>query len=510
MEQRGKQCDVRLWRGDWIPQGKHLLLGGRVLGVAFLAVLMSVEGFMVPFTLQAAVIPPSEGSTALESHRQVKRGFAQIAKAVRPAVVNITVVRAVTPSAIPGPFERPRGFGEHQNFGFPVPPTQRPGQRQMGIGSGVLVSPDGYVLTNNHVVEGAQTVTVTLIDKRKFAGKVVGRDAQTDLAVVKIKGHHFPFLTWGDSSKLQVGEFVLAIGNPFGLTSTVTQGIVSALGRGGMGVTQYEDFIQTDAAINPGNSGGALVNAQGNLVGINTAIISRTGGYQGIGFAVPEEMAKSVYASLVEKGKVVRGYLGVGIQEMTPDLAKNFGLKQTGGALVTEVKPHSPAAMAGLKRGDTIIKYQQTVIHHPRDLQKAVFRTPVDTSVSITVIRDGQTRTLQTSIQEHSDHVRLAQRPDGPTERGLAGMTVAPLDPHSARELGVTASTQGVVVTAVEPGSPADEAGLSQGDVIREVNKQRIRSVEDYVRATASLKHDQRTLLFISRAGMSLYVSLKV
>jgi len=474
--------------------------------MAFLAALMSVGTLTAPSHLQAAIIPPSEGAAPLASQSQPQRGFAQVAKAVRPAVVNITVLRVVTSSAIPGPFEPPRGFGGHQNFGAPVPPSQRSEQRQRSIGSGVLVSPDGYVLTNNHVVEGAKTVTVTLIDNRRFAGTVLGRDPQTDLAVIKIKGDHFPFLTWGDSSKLQVGEYVLAIGNPFGLTSTVTQGIVSAIGRGGMGVTQYEDFIQTDAAINPGNSGGALVNAQGKLIGINTAIFSRTGGYQGIGFAVPEEMAKSVYASLVEKGKVVRGYLGIGIQELTPDLAKMFGVKQAGGALVTDVKPHSPAAIAGLKRGDAIIKYQQAVIRHPRDLQKAVFRTPVDTSVSITVIREGRPRVLQTSIQEHSEPVRLAHRQESVPLKGLAGVTVAPFKPLNARH----ASTQGVVVTAVQPGSPADKAGLSPGDVIREVNKKTIRSVDEYVRATASLTHDQRTLLFIIRAGMSLYVSVKV
>jgi len=510
MQQFLDQQALTTGRAGWVQQGKQIRTRGSVLGMAFLTALMSVGAFTDPAPLHAAIIPSSEVASSLQSPSQEKRGFAQIAKAVRPAVVNITVVRVVTSSANPGPFEPPRGFGGHQYFGSPVPPPQRPDQRQTGIGSGVIVSPDGYVLTNNHVVEGAKTVTVTLIDKRRFAGTVLGTDPQTDLAVIKIKGDHFPFLTWGNSSKLQVGEYVLAIGNPFGLTSTVTQGIVSAIGRGGMGITQYGDFIQTDAAINPGNSGGALVNAQGKLIGINTAIFSRTGGYQGIGFAVPEEMAKSVYASLVEKGKVVRGYLGIGIQELTPDLAKMFGVKQAGGALVTDVKPHSPAAMAGLKRGDAIIKYQQAVIHQPRDLQKAVFRTPVDTSVSITVIRDGRTRVLQTSIQEHSDPVRLAHRQEGVPLKGLAGVTMAPLDPLNTRQLGMREPTQGVVVITVQPGSPADEAGLSRGDVIREVNKKTIRSIDEYVRATASLKHDQRTLLFIIRAGMSLYVSVKV
>ncbi len=220
-----------------------------------------------------------------------------------------------------------------------------------GQGSGVIVSPDGYILTNNHVIDGARTVTITLPDKREFSGKIVGADPKTDLAVVKIDGQNLPTVSWGDATKLQVGEYVLAVGNPFGLNSTVTLGIVSALGRGHMGITQYEDFIQTDAAINPGNSGGALVNTKGELVGINTAIFSQTGGYQGVGFAVPTSMSKPIYESLIKNGKVVRGFLGVSIQDLNHDLAKSFGIKDAKGALVSDVRDESPAGQAGLKQG---------------------------------------------------------------------------------------------------------------------------------------------------------------
>jgi serine protease Do len=305
-------------------------------------------------------------------------GFADVAKTVTPAVVNITTSGAeeVADST------RPRGrmedfFGSPfgpRRFGPPMEPRERRGG---GQGSGVIVTPDGYVLTNNHVIAGAKTVTVTLPDKREFKGRIVGSDPKSDIAVVKIDGTQLPTVTWGDSSRLQVGEYVLAVGNPFGLNSTVTLGIVSALGRGHMGITQYEDFIQTDAAINPGNSGGALVNTRGELIGINTAIFSQTGGYQGVGFAVPTGMSKPIYESLVKTGKVVRGYLGVGIQDLNQELAKSFNVKGSNGAIVTDVKEEGPADKAGLKQGDVILSFQGTPIEDAVTLQRAVTRSSV-------------------------------------------------------------------------------------------------------------------------------------
>src|SRR6476469_1466168 len=293
-------------------------------------------------------------------------GFTDVAKAVTPAVVNITTVIGEKISGRGGESElrdRMEEFFGGPNgplgpkFRGPQGPMEPRGPRGFhggGQGSGVIVSPDGYVLTNNHVVDGAREVTVTLPDKQEFQGKIVGTDPKTDLAVIKIDGRNLPTIPWGDASKLQVGEYVLAVGNPFGLNSTVTLGIVSALGRGRMGITQYEDFIQTDAAINPGNSGGALVNTKGELVGINTAIFSQTGGYQGVGFAVPTSMSKPIYESLVTNGKVVRGFLGVSIQDLNPELAKSVGIKDAKGALVSDVKDDGPAGKAGLKQGDII------------------------------------------------------------------------------------------------------------------------------------------------------------
>src|SRR6476646_4802309 len=279
-------------------------------------------------------------------------GFTDVAKAVTPAVVNITTVIGEKASGRSGEselrdrmeefFGGPNGpfgpkFRGPQGPQGPMEPRGPRGFHGGGQGSGVIVSPDGYVLTNNHVIDGAREVTVTLPDKREFQGKIVGTDPKTDLAVVKIDGKNLPTVSWGDASKLQVGEYVLAVGNPFGLNSTVTLGIVSALGRGHMGITQYEDFIQTDAAINPGNSGGALVNTKGELVGLNPAIFSQTGGYQGVGFAVPTSMSKPIYESLVKYGKVVRGFLGVSIQDLTQDLAKSFNIKTEKGVLISDV-----------------------------------------------------------------------------------------------------------------------------------------------------------------------------
>jgi len=376
------------------------------------------------------------------------------------------------------------------------------------MGSGVIVSPDGYIITNNHVVDGASELTVTLPDKREFKAKIVGTDPKTDLAVIKIDASNLPHVRWGDSSKLQVGEYVLAVGNPFGLNSTVTLGIVSALGRGHMGITQYEDFIQTDAAINPGNSGGALINTAGELVGINTAIISQTGGYQGVGFAVPASMAKPVFESIVKTGKVVRGYLGVAIQDLTQDLAKSFGLKQAKGALVSSVAEDSPAQQAGLKQGDVIVAYQGKPVEDPAALQREVTHTPVNTKATLKIIRDGREQEVTVTIGEQAETVKVASA-DFSTENALAGLEVQSLDLQAARELGLHGKVQGVVVVDVEPDSLADRAGLAQGDVIKEINRQPIKSVRDYEKIVSNLKKDESVLLLINRRGTALFITVK-
>ncbi len=439
-------------------------------------------------------------------------GFADVAKAVRPAVVNITSMQKLVRGREQGPrlpFDLPDEF-----FNFPRRPhgPHSPFDREprgMGMGSGVIVSPDGHIITNNHVVDGAKEVQVTLPDKREYTGKIVGADPRTDLAVVKIEDRNLPSVPWGDSSTLQVGDYVLAVGNPFGLNSTVTLGIVSALGRGRMGITQYEDFIQTDAAINPGNSGGALVNTRGELVGINTAIFSQTGGYQGVGFAVPASMARPVAESLVKSGKVVRGYLGVGIQELTPELAASFGATHPKGALVSDVTEDSPAEQGGLKQGDVIVAYHGLPVEDPAALQRAVTATPIGTKAKLKVLRDGHAHEVTVVVGEQPA-MRTARAEDADSaDHALAGIEVQPLDRETTRALGLNEKTKGVVVTQVEPGSTADRAGLAAGDVIQEVNRQPVRSLKDYERVTAELKKDQRVLLRINRRGASLFLAVK-
>jgi serine protease Do len=498
---------------------------GRSLGAALTVVALGIvlmwggQSLTISHASNSAL--PSAAPSAVTMVATPSSGFAEVAKAVTPAVVNITTVMAEKVSDSrsmpdelrermeeffggPGWLFGPRGFRGPQGPGEPR------GHRGSGQGSGVIVSPDGYVLTNNHVIDGARDVTVTLPDKREFKGKIVGADPKTDLAVVKIEGSNLPTVAWGDSSKLQVGEYVLAVGNPFGLNSTVTLGIVSALGRGRMGITQYEDFIQTDAAINPGNSGGALVNSSGELVGINTAIFSQTGGYQGVGFAVPTSMSKPIYESLIKHGKVVRGYLGIGIQDLNQDLAKSFSTKDTKGALVSDVKEDSPADQAGLKQGDIIVAFQGSPVEDAVALQRMVTKTVVDTKVPVKVIRDGHEKELTVTIGEQPETTRIAKAETGEGDYAFAGVAVQDLDRDTARELGIKGKTQGVVVTSVEPDSGADKAGLMPGDVIREINRQPVKSVKDFEKLSSGIKKGENVLILINRRGASLFLSAKV
>ncbi|WP_455387886.1 DegQ family serine endoprotease [Petrachloros mirabilis] len=466
-------------------------------------------------------LTPTRIPVAVSMAGPPSNGFTDVAKAVTPAVVNITTVTADRVSEGRGGqddsrdrmeefFGGPNGpFGPR---GFPGPqgPGEPRGHRGGGQGSGVIVSSDGYILTNNHVIDNAREVTVTLPDKREFKGKIVGTDPKTDLAVVKIDGQNLPTVAWGDASKLQVGEYVLAVGNPFGLNSTVTLGIVSALGRGRMGITQYEDFIQTDAAINPGNSGGALVNTRGELVGINTAIFSQSGGYQGVGFAVPTSMSKPIYESLIKTGKVVRGYLGIGIQDLNQDLAKSFRMKDAKGALVSDVKEDSPASQAGLKQGDVITSYQGAGIEDAIALQRMVTRTGVGTKVPVTVIRDGREKELTITIGEQPDTAKIAKVESSEKDYAFAGVAVQDLDRDTAQELGIKGKMQGVIVTNVEPDSGAEKAGLMRGDVIREINRQPVKSVKDFEKASSAVKKGENVLILINRRGASLFLSAKV
>ncbi len=437
-------------------------------------------------------------------------GFVPVAKKVLPAVVNIAsskIVRSPDQGAsspfLADPFFK-QFFGDEFSQQFRVPHEQR----EHSLGSGVVVNADGYVLTNNHVVSGADDIKVSLGDKREFKGHIVGTDAKTDVAVVKIDGKDLPVLTLGDSSKVRVGEFALAVGNPFGIGQTVTMGIISATGRGGLGIEDYEDFLQTDAAINPGNSGGALVNVRGELVGLNTAIISGGGGgNQGVGFAVPINMAKAVMQEILQHGKVVRGSIGVLIQPMTPELAKSFGLTgQPRGALVANVTAGSPAERAGIKRGDVILELNGAPISDSRDLSLKVSMMAPGTAVKLKVFRDGQEQDIPVTLAELPATPQAAGgAAQGGSQGPQLGMSVDQLTPQTARQLGLPAQTTGVVVTEVKPASAAEEAGLRRGDVIQEVNRKPVVSTQQF-RSAIQQAGNQAVLLLIDRGGDHVFV----
>jgi serine protease Do len=445
-----------------------------------------------------------------------RNSFVPVVKAVTPAVVNISTTRVVkTPGGENAPFmDDPffrQFFGDEFFRRFQIPRERR----ENSLGSGVIVSPQGYIVTNNHVIAKADEIKVLLNDKREFTGKVVGTDPKTDIAVVKIDAKDLPSVPWGDSDKLEVGEYVLAIGNPFALNSTVTMGIVSAVGRANVGIADYEDFIQTDAAINPGNSGGALVNSRGELVGINTAIFSRSGGYMGIGFAVPSNMVHTVMDSLVKTGKVTRGWLGVSIQDVTQDLAKQFGLSESTGALVSEVLSDSPAAAAGLKAGDVIVSFDGKPVDNPALLRNIVAQTPVGKTVKVEALRDKKHRSFSVKVAEQPKEIAQAgseEEPHGAETGGdtaLSGLEARNLTPEIAHQLGLQAATAGVVITGVAPDSAAAEAGVQPGDVILEVNRQRVRSVADLKRINDKLSKAESVLLLINRHGGKLFLAIK-
>lgn len=433
--------------------------------------------------------------------------FSDIVKGVSPSVVNISTTKTIERDlTFPHFFESPlRDF---------IEPFRMPKRwKEQSLGSGVIVSDDGYIITNSHVVEKADEIMVTLYGKQSYKGNVIGVDKKTDVAVIKIAANNLPAIRWGDSDRLQVGEFVLAFGNPYGLNHTVTMGIVSALGRANVGIADYEDFIQTDAAINPGNSGGPLVNIEGELIGINTAIFSQTGGYQGIGFAVPSNMAKSVMTQLIKKGKVTRGWLGVTIQNVTPELAREFGLKKPTGALVTDVLKGSPAEDAGLKRGDVIIELNGKEVNDVESLRNRVAQTEVGSTINLKVKRESSTIQLEAIITELPQDIAMV--PSGETkkedrqENMFAGLSVMELTEDVAKQLGISRTEEGVVIVRVEPYSHAEEAGIKKGDVIQEINKKKIRNLDDFNRIVSKAKKGEVLLLFINRNGNKFYIPLK-
>ena len=450
------------------------------------------------------VAPLSQGAekTYLDDGEVLSKfgnAMATVAERVKPSIVNISTTRIVKTPRNPlfdDPFFR-RFFGD----GFQTPQKRK----VTSLGSGVIATSDGFILTNNHVIDGAEDILVKLTDNREFKGKVIGTDARTDIAIIKIEQNNLPTIPWGDSDKLRVGEIVLAIGNPYGLSQTITMGIISALGRSGIGITDFEDFIQTDAAINPGNSGGALVNIRGELIGINTAIFSTSGGYQGIGFAIPSGMVHGIMESITTQGKVVRGWLGVQIQPLTPELAKQFNLKDEQGVLLVDVVDEGPADKGGLRRGDVIVQYEGKKVESPFGLRNMVAATKPGKAVEVTVLRDGKAETVRVTIGELPAEAQASAPATTQTENNLKGVTVQDLTDEMLQKMGITRKIQGVVVSDVDEGSPAANR-IAKGDVIIEINRKPVKNVKDYEALVSAIGKNQDILLWVMRNNAFLAI----
>ncbi len=443
------------------------------------------------------------------------KAFASVAKKASPAVVHVAVEKAVASGMQSNPhdfFNDPffeRFFGPQ--FKQPRGKRQQPRQhRQQGAGSGFIFDSNGYILTNNHVVEGAEKITVRLDDKREFKAKVIGTDPQSDVAIIKIDGTNLPTLPLGNSDNLEVGEWVIAIGSPFELNQTVTVGIVSAKGRNRVGITDYENFIQTDAAINPGNSGGPLLNIHGEAIGINTAIFSKSGGYMGIGFAIPINMAESIKQQLLDHGTVTRGWLGVMIQDVNEDLAQFFGLNSASGVLIAEVTDDSPAAKAGLKQGDVLVALNKVPLTNVADLRNKIAMTPPESKVSLELIRDGKTKKISVTIGKQPGNMAPMQpsTKSQTTTLGDFGLSLQELTPELAEQFEYNPN-QGVLITAVEPDSPAGRIGLQAGQLIEEVNRQQVGSLSELKKVLSSAKNKQQVLLRIRAGKSSQYIVLR-
>jgi len=475
---------------------KRLLLAP-ILATALVGAGYGIAKFVK--TPDAAAAPTSKVSEI----PMVPGNFSELAENVRPGVVNIQVVKKVKNVAFGSRNFPGNPFGENSPFGDFFGPFSEgnpsPAPQQQGVGSGFIMSRDGYILTNNHVVEDADTIKVKLAAGKEYDGKVVGRDPKTDLALVKIDASDLHALPLGNSDELKVGSWVVAVGSPFGLEQTVTAGIVSAKGRV-IGSGPYDNFIQTDASINPGNSGGPLINTKGEVVGINTAILAQG---KGIGFAIPINMAKDIAPQLQEKGHVTRGWLGVSIQEMTPELAKSFGLTDNKGALVAQVMTGSPAEKAGIEQGDVIVEFDGKAISESKDLPQVVASTPVGKSVNVKLLRNGKTVDRSVKVSEMEENVAVANAPAHKT----LGITVQNLTPEMARRLRIKTDT-GVVVTGVEPASPAANAGIQTGDVIREVNRKPVKDVDDLRQKVEQAKDQNNILLLVKRGENNMFASV--
>jgi serine protease Do len=491
----------RVWSGSFTFKGVA------IAAIASLLLGLAISGSFDWLAPSRAVNMGESASSEVRTANQLP-DFVALSKKLRPVVVNISSTQVSESRGQQGSQEFGSPFGEEDPFndfwrrffGGPIP---RGPQRQRSLGSGFIIDRDGSILTNNHVVENAQKIVVKLADEQEYEAKVVGRDPKTDIAVIKIEAKTtLTPANFGDSDGLEVGEWVMAIGNPFGLDSTVTSGIVSAKGRH-IGQGPYDNFIQTDASINPGNSGGPLINLRGEVIGINTAIFSRTGGNIGIGFAIPVNLVKELLPQLRGKGKVTRGYLGVLIQKVTPELAESLGMEKSQGALVANVSKDGPADKSGVKVGDVIVEFDGKEIKDSGDLPIIVARTPIDKKVRMKVLRDKKELTMNVAVGELKDEV-VASAP----EKGEMGLTVQRLTPQIAESLGLE-KAEGIVVSAVEPGSAADEAGIRRGDVIVEIDRKPIRNLEEYKKSIGTIRKGKGVLFLVRRGESTLFLALR-
>lgn len=476
---------------------------GLALGLALLLVAGGAIGMVGAQGKNPPADTRTSGTAGVMSVEGLSNAFEKIAKMVEPSVVNISTEQIVQGG------QNPFGdmFGENNPFRFF---EQQPrDQRTTSLGSGFVVDPRGYIITNHHVVKDATKIMVKMQGGKELAGTVVGNDPMTDLAVIKVEGANLPVLKLATSDDVRVGQWVLAFGSPFGLEQTMTAGIISAKGRV-IGAGNYDNFIQTDAAINPGNSGGPLVNLKGEVVGINTMILSQSGGFQGIGLAIPATMADTIQRQLIQSGKVTRGWLGVNIQDMTPELAKSFNLQEAEGVLVSQVEPQSPAEKAGVRPGDIIREYNGKGTKTREDLSIAVANTKVGVPATLKLVRDGKPMTLTINVGERPVESVQGRRPaDDKSQPAKLGISVDNLDEQTARQLNLN-STNGALVVEVQPGSPADRGELKRGDVIREINRKPVNNAADLQTAVAALKPGSTVLLTIVRQGRNLFLAFEV
>lgn len=505
---------------------------GRAVGLILAVMVFGTVGLCLTNANDAGIGRPKSSSPAATAEvtapaRALGAAFATVAAQVMPAVVSVSSEKIVKTRNQEMPFPFGDDFLRHffgERFNSPGPQRRQYRVPQHGMGSGIVIDDKGHVLTNFHVVRDVDTIKIVLADKRTFDAKTVGSDPKTDVAIIQIKGKvpsDLPVATLGDSDALSVGDLVLAVGAPFGLTKTVTSGIISATGRANVGIADFEDFLQTDAAINPGNSGGPLVNMRGEVIGMNTAIATSVGQYSGVGFSIPINMVKKVLPVLVKGGTVTRGMLGIVIQDITPELAQQFHVPtpQQGadyrGALIAQINPGSPAEKAGIQPGDVVVRFQGKPVEDTQHLRNMVAESTPGSKVELTIIREGKEQKISATVGQLSPPPHAAGAPEGGAPEGEGagasrlGLTVTPLTPALARQLGLH-NEKGVLVTDVDEASAAATAGLREGDLITEVDRQKVSSLSDLDKALSKADPKKGILLLVKRQGASLYIVLQM